>query len=131
MPFLSYPSELKNQNILLQVDNLGVVYGWTKKYCKNDPETSLLLRTLHIIEAFLPCKIYVEHVKRCSNNMSRLVDSLSRKSTTTVSDLEKISKGLIHHPSGAICDWLDHPVLDWTFPEKIVKDIQKKIKSEL
>ena len=26
LPFLSYPSELKNQNILLQVDNLGVVY---------------------------------------------------------------------------------------------------------
>ena len=128
LPFLSYPSELKNQHVLLQVDNLGVVYGWEKKYCKNDPETSLLLRTLHVIEAFLPCKIYVQHVKRCSDTMSRLADSLSRRSTTSHENLQAIERGVIHRPAGALAEWLDHPFLDWSLPEKIVSDIARIIK---
>jgi len=83
LPFLSYPEFLECKHVLLQVDNTSLIYGWEKRYCKNDAETSLLIRTLHVIESLLCCKIYIKHVKRCSTPMAKLVDQLSRKSTTT------------------------------------------------
>jgi hypothetical protein len=128
LPFLAFPTYLANQHILLETDNLSIVYGWEKKYCKNDPETSLLLRALHVIEAYLACKIYVKHIKRCSNTMSKLVDSLSRKTTTSEDDLCLISKSQLHHPQGNLIAWLRQPFLDWTLPNKILSDVKKLMK---
>ena len=128
LPFLSYPFFLKGKHILLQVANTSLVYGWQKRYCKNDPETSLLIRVLHVIEIFLPCKIYVKHVKRCSNPMARLVDQLSRKSSTTEKSLEKIAVGETYYPKGAIYDWLSHPYLDWSLPQRVIDDIALLLK---
>jgi len=73
LPFLTQPGILRGQHVVLEVDNLEVVYGWQKKYCREDAETSLLLRCLHVIESFIECKIYVTHVKRCSTHVANLV----------------------------------------------------------
>ncbi len=59
LQFTSYPAELIGKKIVLQVDNTSLIYGWEKNYCKKDPETSLLLRVLHVIEVYLPCKIHL------------------------------------------------------------------------
>ena len=127
LPFISYPKELMGKHILLQVDNTSLIYGWEKHYCKKDPETSLLLRVLHVIEAFLPCKIYVKHVYRCSNDMAKLVDSLSRKTTTTQDCIDAISCGETFQPSGSLMSWLKNPVLDWSLPGKIISDIKEML----
>jgi hypothetical protein len=124
LPFMTFPKELAKQHILLQVDNSSLGYGWEKHYCKNDPETSLLLRVLHVIESLLECKIYIQHVKRRSTTMAELVDDLSRKSTTSAKTLRKISAGEVHTARGTLTDWLKNPVLDWSLPEKIVKEIK-------
>ncbi len=124
LPFITFPKELARQHILLQVDNSSLGYGWEKHYCKNDPETSLLLRTLHVIESLLECKIYLQHVKRRSNTMAKLVDDLSRKSTTSARILQKINAGEVYTARGTLTDWLKNPVLDWSLPEKIVKEIK-------
>jgi hypothetical protein len=123
LPFITFPGELKNKYILLQVDNTSLGYGW-ENYCKNDPETSLLIRALHVIESLLECKIFVQHVKRRSSTMAKLVDDLSRKSTTSAATLRKISEGQIHYAEGSLVDWLKNLVLDWSLPEKIVKDVK-------
>jgi hypothetical protein len=125
LPFISYPKDLIGQHIVMQVDNTSLGFGWEKHYCKNDPETSLLIRTLHIIEAYLSCKIYIKYVQRRSTTMARLVDNLSRKSTTTSKDLEKIHSGQVYAANGALIEWLNRPNLDWTLPEKIIADISK------
>jgi hypothetical protein len=57
LPFLAKPKELAGRHILIEVDNLAVVFSWEKRYSKSDPETSLLIRCLHVIEARLECKI--------------------------------------------------------------------------
>ncbi len=44
----------------------------------NDPETSLLIRCLHVIEAFLEYKIYVRHLRRMSNRWLFSANSLQR-----------------------------------------------------
>jgi hypothetical protein len=125
LPFITFPRELKNKYIVLQVDNTSLGYGWEKHYCKIDPETSLLLRTLHVIENLLECKIFVQHVKRCSSTIAKLADDLSRKATTSAATLRKINEGQIHYAEGSLVDWLKIPVLDWSLPEKIVKDVKK------
>jgi len=82
LPFLSKPKQLQGRHILLEVDNLSVVYAWEKRYSKEDAETSLLVRCLHVIEVQLECKIYVSHVRRCSGKIATLADSLSRRSSS-------------------------------------------------
>ena len=100
IPFLTDPKSLMNKFIVLYVDNISLIYAWEKKYCKNDDETSILIRCLHILEAFLECRIFVEHVKRRSNKMATLVDNLSRESSTTAEDLEQIQGLQWHSPQG-------------------------------
>jgi hypothetical protein len=106
------------------VDNKAVVHGWKKKYSIKDPETSLLLRTLHVLEAFLECKIYVVHLRRMSNLVASLADSLSRKETTTPEILKTIGGIPVRSPVGALLDWLENPLLDWDFPQKILDDVK-------
>jgi len=126
LPFISYPQDLIGKHIILEVDNTSIIYGWDKKYCKHDPETSLLLRALHVIESYLHCKIYMRHVKRCSNDMSRLVDQLSRKSSTTTDTIKMLKKSKLFHPSGHLKKWLHQPYLDWSLPDKLISDIENK-----
>ena len=83
LPFVTNPKMLKNRFVILYVDNISLIYAWEKKYCKNDEETSILIRCLHVLEAFLEAKFFVEHVKRMSNDMAVLVDHLSKESSTT------------------------------------------------
>jgi len=90
LPFLSTPILLIGKHILLEVDNMGVVYCRQKRYSKGNAETSLLIRCLHVLEALLDCKTYVTHVKRCSNHMAELADSLSRQVSSTKGDLDAI-----------------------------------------
>ncbi len=124
IPFVTCPKILRGRHIVLGVDNISVVYAWLKKYCKNDPETSLLIRTLHVIEAFLHCKIYVTHVKRLSTKMAAMADCLSRQSTVTPEDSAWLVKVPVHHPWGQLGEWLEKPVLNWNLPLLILEDVK-------
>jgi hypothetical protein len=124
IPFLSCPKILRGRHVVLGVDNTSVVYAWSKKYCKNDPETSLLIRTLHVIEAFLHCKIYVTHVKRLSTTVAARADRLSRETTTTAEDWIRLNKMQIHRPWGNLGAWLERPVLNWNLPLLILEDVK-------
>jgi hypothetical protein len=124
LPFLSTPKLLIGKHIVLEVDNMGVVYGWKKRYSKGDAETSLLIRCLHVLEALLECKIYVTHVKRCSNHMAKMADSLSRQATSTQDVLDAVAgleKPVI---SQHLMDWLRWPALNWDLPYLLCKDVK-------
>jgi hypothetical protein len=82
MPFLLMPEKLKNQNVVLKLDNTGVVYGWENSSMKNDTCASIFIRALKLIGMYLSCKIHVHHVKRMTTWEARLADQLSRLSTT-------------------------------------------------
>ena len=82
-----------------------------------------MLRVLHVIEVYLPCKIHLQHVKRCSTTMAKLVDQLSRTSSTTAKTLRKIENSEKFKPKGVMYKWLKQPTLDWSLPEKIIKEI--------
>jgi hypothetical protein len=124
IPIIMEPRTLLGQYIILEVDNIAVVYAWRKKYCGNDPETSLLIRCLHVLEAFLECKIYVRHLRRMSNPIASIADGLTRKATMTTELMETIGDVPWRTLEGPLADWLNDPVLDWDLPLKIVKYVQ-------
>jgi hypothetical protein len=56
IPFLTHPKDMAGKHVVLGVDKTSVIYAWDKRYFRNDPETSLLIRVLYVIEAFLRCR---------------------------------------------------------------------------
>jgi hypothetical protein len=102
LPFLTQPKLLQERHVRLEVDNMAVVFAWKKKYTVRDPETSLLIRVLHVIESFLSCKIYVSHLRRMSNRIAVIADSLSRKATTTPELLAELSQTPHHQVGGGL-----------------------------
>jgi hypothetical protein len=121
------PKALIGKHILLEVDNTTVVYAWEKKYNKRDTELSILIRCLHVIEAFLGCKIYVKHTKRMSNDMAKMADKLSRSKTTDEETLRKIAHITVHSPTGALIDWINTPGINWNLPLLLIGDIENKL----
>ena len=124
IPFLSIPRQLWGRHIILEVDNTAVQFGWQKRYSSADPETSILLRALHVIEAYLHCRIYVKHVKRISTDMALLADNLSRQETFTSEAKAQISHVQLHKPTGNLTHWLENPTMDWNLSLKLLQDIE-------
>jgi hypothetical protein len=124
LPFIARPQEVRGRHVLLRVDNTAVVYSWQKKYCGDDPETSLLIRCLHVLEAFLECKIYVKHLKRMSSQVATIADSLSRQATITPEVLAAVEGAEWSFPEGPLVEWLKNPLLDWVLPYKIVSHVK-------
>ena len=64
VPFLVIPEQLMGQHIVVKVDNIGCFYGWINRQVSGDEIATILVRTLHIIEAFLGSRIHIEHLPR-------------------------------------------------------------------
>ena len=123
LPFFVIPKKLQLRHIKLFVDNQAIVWAWEKRHMKNDVLASILIRCLHVIEAYLPCKIYIEHVPRMSNPLAKLVDSLTRDSTTTVDMHQYISHHSPYIPK-SFEQWLERPIADWSLPARLVNEIK-------
>jgi hypothetical protein len=123
LPFISNPKLLVNSEIILEVDNIAVVFAWEKRYAKNDEILSIFIQTLHLIEAALPCKIYVEHVLRCSNPMSTLADALTRKATTPRDLHTKFRNIKFHKPKSPLKKFVACPTINWNLPLLIVDHV--------
>jgi len=123
LPLLTAADEVKGRNIVLGVDNMAVYFAWVNRSSKDDQLASVLMRALHIVAAYLECRVFVEHVPRCTTPASILADSLTRESSAT-SDAwaqvrgvrkERIPKALKH--------WLRKPSIDWQLGLKLIKDL--------
>jgi hypothetical protein len=128
LPFLSILHKLKNKEIILKLDNLTVVFAWSKKYAKNDEKLSLFIQTLHVIEAALPCKIYVDHVPRCSTSLAKLADALTRKSTIPTNFFQEYRHLKIHNPRSVLNNMLKKPFLNWSFPLQMADNVVNMVK---
>ena len=126
-PFIANPKMVKNKNILLEVDNTTCVFAWQNRTPKCNDIFAILIQTLHIFEAAIPCRIFMEHVKRRSNHMAILADNLSRINTTTIVEKRNLAYSPTFHIDGPITDWFLDPRSDWDLPEKIVNYALKKL----
>ncbi len=93
--------------------------GLAQKKNEKDALASVLIRVLHIMEAYIPCRIFVEHLPRKSNTIATICDNLSRKSTTTSTDLSHITHNEDDLPFPFL-QWLAHPAENWQLGTEIV-----------
>jgi hypothetical protein len=124
LPFLCIPKKLVNKTVILFVDNIAVVYSWDKRLCKKDEKTATIIQTLHILEALLPCKIFVEHQLRRSTKEAVLADNLTRISTTTTDVKNQIKHLKFYHPKSPLNPWLLNPAPNWDLPLQIADFVQ-------
>jgi len=122
--FLSDPSLFRGKRVLLKVDNLAAVFGMETGSIKNDENAAVFVRTLHLIAAYLECELFIEHLPRKSDWESLLVDRLSRKSTTTKQDQERLlAFGEFSLPK-CLENWFSSPSLDWQLSVKLLEYVE-------
>ncbi len=128
LPFLSIPSSLQNQHIVLETDNLGCVFGWEKLKSKDDILTSILIRGLHLISFRLASVLHIRHRPRLSSWESSLADRLTRLSTMSDADKRLLcSLGNIRAPEWLV-SWLKAPVVDWGIATKMLDHVNDILK---
>jgi hypothetical protein len=113
IPFLLMPRQLTNQDVVLKLDNISIVYGWENHSLKHDICASIFIRALRLIGIFLSCRIHIHHVKRLSTWDARIADQLSRTTSTGYENERRLAN--YDHLTLPVCltDWLDNPVEDW------------------
>ena len=119
------PDQLKNQHVILYVDNESLVNTWPKRHAKRCEIVSILLQTLHILEAVIPCRIYMRHIKRCTTTEATLVDKLSRSSTTDTHAMAQVAHLQNSGLQGPLAHWLENPIADWTLPFSIANHVHQ------
>ncbi len=127
LPFIATPSLLQHRHILLLVDNEAFTKAWQRRVAKHNETMAIFVQTLHLLEALLPCRIYVHYIKRCSTTPAKVVDQLSRTSTTTQKTWETIDNVSPSTIDGPLQDWLENPSPDWHLPYSIINHIKSKL----
>ena len=121
LPFAGLKRRLTGFHIILHVDNTACIDIWKNKYCKHSELVSVFVQCLHVLEAALECRIFLEHSPRRSSLETILVDNLSRRSTTSPDDLLLLTDALHYQPRGPLLDWLLSPTPDWSLPRHLAQ----------
>ena len=124
LPFMLIPSKLSRQHVVMEVDNISCYFGWGNKMVKEDPYTSVLVRTLHVVTSYLETEVHVVHRPRNTSWSSNMVDRMSRHSTTQQHDRNLLNSfGQLKTPS-VLSDWLLNPTVDWSLPHRVLSYVQ-------
>jgi hypothetical protein len=122
LPLLAFPKFCRHRQIVFITDSHPLWSDWPSKHTASDPETSLILRCIAVLSAYLQCNIHVLREKRCSTPMSSLADTYSRcDAAPTHPHLQPTYLPLQHHP--ALYAWLRNPLLDWTLPLHLLDNL--------
>jgi hypothetical protein len=113
LPLLSVPEKLVGQHIVLAVDNIGVVFGWTNGGRKGNCWASVLIRALHIVASFLGCTVFVQNVPRLSSAAAVMADSLTCSSTATADVWAQTAGATMRRPPPPLWEWLESPKEDF------------------
>ena len=83
----------------------------------------MLIKALHIIEAYLGSRIHVVHVPRVSNWESEVADNLSRGRTTGFLEKQMLNRPQKKADLRVLTDWLKNPAEDWTIVDRLVDHV--------
>jgi len=127
LPFLSIPEKLVNKHILLKVDNMACVFGFGNNTCRGDKNAAIFIRALHLIQAVLGSRIYVEHLERRTDWLSEMADNMSRDRTTTELDRLTLSRFSTPCLSTDLQNWFRKPKQNWDLALDLMKFVKHKI----
>ena len=127
LPLYHFADKIVGQEVLIETDNMAVVWAFQKGRCKGDAWASLILEAIMYTANTLPFQLYVLHRNRRSNLPAKLADDLSRSD----------SKGLrvtthfnIPEDSGwppSIITWMETPRMDCSLPHDLLQDFKEKL----
>jgi len=129
LPFLSIPHMLQGRHVVLELDNMAVLFGWEKRQSTDDIEASIFIRALHLISSFLACQVHFEHLPRRSSRAAILADDLTRQETTGSILEERISRLESKLSSPALFSWLSNPSDDWALAMALLSEVEQKCQS--
>ena len=127
LPFISSPELCAHKRVLFKVDNLSVVYGIMNGLSTSDESTSILIRTIYLIAAYIECEIFVEHVNRKSNWESNMADRLSRLSTTTKNDVRLLDSFKFKALPMVLQSWMEHPTESWNLAYELLDWVENEL----
>jgi len=127
LPLLAIPDRLQNQHIVFRLDNMGCVFGFENHKNSEDHTAALILKTVHMVGAALGSVIHVEHLPRRSDWLSKMVDNMSRVSTT--SDIESLTLERFKSigNSHILEDWMKKPRASYDWPYMVTKYVCSKL----
>jgi hypothetical protein len=131
MPFLLIPEKMVRRHVIVKVDNTGCYFGWINRHATNDELASVLIRALHMISAFLECTVHIMHLPRNSNWEAKVVDRMSRESTTTSWDRNLLRSFPRYKLPSMLVSWMKRPREDWELPNYLLKFVMNKVKNEM
>jgi hypothetical protein len=111
---------MQNRVIIFQTDNMACYYGWENKQVKEDEMASIIFRSIALLGAKHNCDIHVQHVPRLSSWEAKVVDRLSRVSSTSSFD-RKLVNSL--NPIKCLSVWVKNPREDWSLPIEIMMSV--------
>jgi hypothetical protein len=125
LPMLVAPELFKNSHVLFRVDCFGTIFGMWNGSSKGGKIASILIRTAHLIAAYLECTMHVQHLPRMSNWGAEVTDRLSRTATTTVQDRKLVKAFKSRRIPRCLSEWLKNPTEDW----QLAFDLLQHVKS--
>jgi hypothetical protein len=125
IPLLTHPQYFRNQNVVVKIDNLGVVWGMMNMKAKEDKCASVIIRATYLICAHLECQLHVEHQPRKTDWGSHMSDRLSRMSSTTMADRAMLRNWEHIAVPNALEEWFRNPSTDWDLAYKLLNEISR------
>ena len=129
LPFLVIPEQLCNKYIVVKVDNTGCYFGWLNRQVPGDEIASVLVRSLHLIEARLGSRIHIEHLPRKMTWEAALVDRMSRERSTTSKDKEMLRSFEFRKIPQCLENWMKNPRKNWMLAEEMLHAVCEIIDS--
>jgi len=120
LPILLIPNVIKNQHIVMKVDNIACIHGWENHSCRNDISASIILRGMQMICAYLNVNVHVRHLPRKSSYESNMVDRMSRTKTCSVNDVMLLKSFDNIKIPVFLSDWICNPVEDWAVAHRML-----------
>jgi hypothetical protein len=118
---VQFPEFFKNQNVVVKIDNLGVVWGMLNQKAKEDKVASVIIRTILLLCAYLECILHVEHRPRVSDWGSKLDNRLSRRCTTSPQDQRLLQNwSRLKKIPPCLVEWLSQPRWDWGLANRVL-----------
>ena len=116
-----------NQVIEVKVDNVACFFGWINRHVTGDVTASILIRSLHLISAFLGSQVHITHLPRKSTWDAILVDRLSRSSSTSSQDRRLLASFPSWDLPECLVQWMNHPAEDWGLAVKLLESVSREI----
>jgi hypothetical protein len=120
LPFVLIPDRLKNQHIRVFTDNAACVYGMKDGYIKKDEYTSIFIRAITLISAYLGSVVHTMHTPRRSTWEAELADNMSRQSTTSFLENQILCRYKNITVPEVLINWLKNPTDDWGLATRLL-----------